>query len=138
MSEVPREHALSVRVYLEDTDAGGIVYHASYVRFMERARTEWLRAAGLDQTRTFAEDLSFVVHSMQLRFVQPARLDETLTVTCEITEIRAASLHIAQRVIRDATGEVCCTAELTVACISLATGRARRLPASLRHAATSS
>ena len=136
MNEVPRQHALGVRVYLEDTDAGGIVYHASYVRFMERARTEWLRAAGLDQTRTFAEDLSFVVHSMQMRFLQAARLDELLTVTCEIGDIRAASMKISQRVVRDATGEECCTAEFTIACISLATGRARRLPASLREAAS--
>jgi tol-pal system-associated acyl-CoA thioesterase len=134
MNDVPREHSLGLRVYLEDTDAGGIVYHASYVRFMERARTEWLRAAGLDQTRTFAEDLSFVVHSMRMRFLQVARLDETLTVTCEIRNIRAASMQIAQRVIRDATGEECCNAEFTIACISLATGRARRLPARLREA----
>lgn len=127
------EHRLRVRVYLEDTDAGGIVYHASYLRFLERARTEWLRATGLDQTRTFATDLSFVVHSMRLRFLRPARLDDVLVITCDVRNVRAASLLARQRVILEATGEPCCTAEVTVACISLATHRARRLPAEIRE-----
>ena len=127
------EHRLRVRVYLEDTDAGGIVYHASYLRFLERARTEWLRAMGLDQTRTFADDLSFVVHSMSLRFLRPARLDDVLAVTCDVRNVRAASLLAVQRVIVEATGEPCCTAEVTVACISLATHRARRLPVEVRE-----
>lgn len=126
------EHRLRVRVYLEDTDAGGIVYHASYLRFLERVRTEWLRAMGLDQTRTFADDLSFVVHSMSLRFLRPARLDDVLLATCHVHAVRAASLIASQRVVVEATGEACCTAEVTVACISLATHRARRLPAEVR------
>jgi len=124
--------SLDVRVYLEDTDAGGIVYHASYLRFMERARTEWLRGLGLDQTRTFADDLSFVVHSMQLRFLQPAKLDQRLVVTCDIRAVRAASIVAEQRVVVESTGEPCCTASVTIACISLATHRVRRLPAELR------
>lgn len=126
------EHRLRVRVYLEDTDAGGIVYHASYLRFFERVRTEWLRAVGLDQTRTFADDLSFVVHSMSLRFLRPARLDDVLLVSCRVHAVRAASLVASQRVTLEATGEDCCAAEVTVACISLATHRARRLPGDLR------
>lgn len=126
------EHRLRVRVYLEDTDAGGIVYHASYLRFLERVRTEWLRAMGLDQTRTFADDLSFVVHSMRLRFLRPARLDDVLVVTCHVHAVRAASLVASQRVVVEGTGEACCTAEVTVACISLATHRARRLPPEIR------
>ena len=126
------EHRLRIRVYLEDTDAGGIVYHASYLRFLERVRTEWLRATGLDQTRTFADDLSFVVHSMNLRFLRPARLDDVLVVSCHVHLVRAASLIASQRVVVEATGETCCTAEVTVACISLATHRARRLPVEIR------
>ena len=126
------EHRLRLRVYLEDTDAGGIVYHASYLRFLERVRTEWLRSMGFDQTRTFADDLSFVVHSMRLRFLRPARLDDELVATCHVHAVRAASLVASQRVFIEATGETCCTAEVIVACISLATHRARRLPAEIR------
>lgn len=129
----PGTHRLRVRVYLEDTDAGGIVYHASYLRFLERVRTEWLRATGLDQTRTFAADLSFVVHSMNLRFLRPAKLDDVLVATCDVHAVRAASLVASQEVLHEESGEVCCAAEVTVACISLATQRARRLPPEVRR-----
>lgn len=128
MSETHHGHSIGVRVYLEDTDAGGIAYHASYLRFMERARTEWLRAIGLQQSDTFAQDVSFVVHSMALRFLRPARLDEELEVDCRVVRARAASLLFEQHVRLRGEGEVCCQAEVTVACISLASGRARRIP----------
>jgi tol-pal system-associated acyl-CoA thioesterase len=121
-------HSIGVRVYLEDTDAGGIAYHASYLRFMERARTEWLRAMGLQQSETFAQDVSFVVHSMTLRFLRPARLDEELEVDCRVLRARAASLQFEQHVRLQGEGEACCRAEVTVACISLTSGRARRIP----------
>ncbi|MDH5673670.1 MAG: tol-pal system-associated acyl-CoA thioesterase [Myxococcales bacterium] len=126
---------LELRVYLEDTDAGGIVYHASYLRFLERARTEWLRAMGLQQSQTFDDDVSFVVHSMKLRFLRPARLDEQLGVSCVPVTVRAASIVFEQRVNELESGELCCQAEVRVACIRLRSGRPRRIPeAIVRHA----
>lgn len=119
---------LRVRVYLEDTDAGGIVYHASYLRFLERMRTEYLRHAGLEQSRTFELDVSFVVSSMNLEFQRPAMLDAELEVTCELAEARGARLLFNQ-VVRDAHSQaVHCVAKVTVACIALSTKRPRRLP----------
>ncbi|MGD8861977.1 MAG: tol-pal system-associated acyl-CoA thioesterase [Myxococcales bacterium] len=122
---------LRFRIYLEDTDAGGIAYHASYLRFMERARTEWLRAQGLQQSETFGQDVSFVVHSMALRFLRPARLDEVIEVTCDVAKARAASIVFSQRVRLAGEGDDCCAADVTVACISLSSGRARRIPAEI-------
>jgi acyl-CoA thioester hydrolase len=120
---------LRIRVYLEDTDAGGIVYHASYLRFFERMRTEFLRHVGLEQSRTFELDVSFVVHTMTLEFQRPAMLDAELEVTCDILEARGARLlfHQVVRDVRDQT--VHCTARVSVACIALSTKRPRRLPA---------
>jgi len=135
VTETPGELApLSVRVYLEDTDAGGVVYHASYLRFMERARTELLRATGVEQSATFDEDLSFVLHAMELRFVRPAKLDDLVHVTCRLASGRAASLTFDQEVRPAGGGDPYCTAQAHVACISLRTGRPRRIPAELRAA----
>ncbi len=120
---------LRIRIYLEDTDAGGIVYNASYVRFLERARTETLRAAGLQQSVTFQQDLSFVVHSLNLRFVSPAHLDDEVRVSCELSKSSGASLSFRQEV-RDHTGEqLHCSAEVIVACIKLSSRRPCRVPA---------
>lgn len=120
--------SLRLRVYLEDTDAGGIVYHASYLKFMERARTEFLREAGLEQVRTFQLDVSFVVHSMQLKFERPALLDALLDVTCTLAEAKGARVDFLQEV-RDANTQlVYCRAEVCVVCIALSTKRPRRLP----------
>lgn len=127
------EFTLPVRVYLEDTDAGGVVYHASYLRFMERARTELLRAVGLEQSKTFEQDVSFVVYGMRLRFQRPAQLDDALTITCVVKEAGAAKVVFSQEV-RLPDGAVACTAEVDVACISLRSKRPRRIPADLRGA----
>jgi acyl-CoA thioester hydrolase len=94
--------SLGLRIYWEDTDAGGVVYHASYLRFLERARTEWLRAAGCDQTvlRDQADRL-LVVRAMQLEFLAPARLDDWLEVDVTPVERRSASAWVAQSIRRD-------------------------------------
>lgn len=126
--------SLAIRIYLEDTDAGGVVYHGSYVRFMERARTEWLRTLGLQQSTTFEENLSFVLHQLELRFERPARLDQQLEVTCSPAALGAATIVFEQQV-RDAhSGEICCRGRATVACVQLQTLRPQRLPATLRAA----
>jgi tol-pal system-associated acyl-CoA thioesterase len=124
-------------VYLEDTDAGGIVYHASYLRFLERMRTEYLRHVGLEQSRTFQLDVSFVVHTMNLEFQRPALLDAELEVTCELVEARGARLMFHQTV-RDAHDQtIHCSAHVSIACISVSTKRPRRIPPEVVSAVTS-
>ncbi len=125
------EHRITVRVYVEDTDAGGIVYYANYLRFMERARTELLRAVGLQQSDTFKNDLSFVVYEVKMNFLLPAQLDDLLEVTARVTEVRAASLKFEQTVRRVDSDKPCCTAEVSAATISLSRRRPRRLPESI-------
>jgi acyl-CoA thioester hydrolase len=105
------------RVYWEDTDAGGVVYHAQYLAFLERARTEWLRARGYgqDQLRD-SHDLVFAVRAMRIDFRLPARLDDLLQVTVALSECRKASLVIAQRVVRE-DGTLLVDAEVRVAAL---------------------
>lgn len=94
--------AWPVRVYWEDTDAGGVVYHAQYLAFMERARSEWLRGLGLHQDAMKRDaDLVFVVRAMDVDFRAPARLDDQLSVSVHLLECRGASLVLAQRIERD-------------------------------------
>ena len=115
-------------MYLEDTDAGGIVYHASYLRFLERARTEYLRNVGLEQSRTFALNVSFVVHSITLEFHRPAHLNAALHITCELLEAKSARLLFHQ-VVRNANSERNYVSErVTVACVALSSKRPRRVP----------
>ncbi|MDE2155815.1 MAG: tol-pal system-associated acyl-CoA thioesterase [Xanthomonadaceae bacterium] len=108
-----------VRVYWEDTDAGGVVYHASYLRFMERARSEWLRAIGIDQLRfKQSTGLAFMVRDMQIDFLRPALLDDELTVTVEVKERRAASILFAQTIVREGGGSLV-RARVRVACVDI-------------------
>ena len=105
------------RVYWEDTDAGGVVYHAQYLAFMERARTEWMRAQGHGQERLREEhDLVFAVRAMRIDFRLPARLDDALQVTVALRECRRASLVLVQAVRRG--GTVLLDAEVRVAALS--------------------
>jgi len=129
----PRPFALPVRVYWEDTDAGGIVYHASYLAFMERARSEWLRAAGIDQRRLREkEQVQFAVVDMQIEWKRPARFDDLLSVTAAIAEQNRASFSFAQTVLRGA--ELLVSATVRVAALDSATLRPRRLPEELLNA----
>ena len=123
-------HLLPVRVYYEDTDFSGVVYHASYLRFMERGRTELLRATGVDQSALHGaeEGLSFAVRRMTIDYLKPARMDDVLTIETRTGEIRGASLVMAQRVLRG--DEVLVTADVRVAAISR--GRPARIPGTLR------
>ena len=99
---IPNPYSLLVRVYWEDTDAGGVVYHAQYLAFMERARSEWLRGLGVEQTTLReTEDLVFVVRGMELDFRAPARLDDQLQVSVILLECKGASFTLAQRIERD-------------------------------------
>jgi acyl-CoA thioester hydrolase len=129
-------HVMSVRVYYEDTDFSGSVYHASYLRFMERGRTNYLRLLGADQRALFEETareapgFAFVVRAMQIEFLKPARMDDVLVVVTEPQEVRGASITLHQRVMRE--GEVVIDAQVKVAFVS--GGRARPIPKALRVA----
>lgn len=126
-------HVMPVRVYYEDTDASGIVYHANYLRFIERARTDVLRCAGLDHRRMMdAEDsTAFAVRQMDIRFHAPARLDDALEVRTRFMELRGARIRAAQSVWRGET--LLFEAQVEVAVLDGA-GRARRIPAFVRDA----
>ena len=129
-------HVLTVRVYYEDTDFTGIVYHASYLRFMERGRTNYLRLIGADHRALFEETekeapgFAFVVRSMAIEFLKPARMDDVLDVTTAPEEVKGASVTLLQRVERG--GEILVEAHVRVAFISR--GKAQRIPQALRIA----
>jgi acyl-CoA thioester hydrolase len=130
------QHEMSVRVYYEDTDFSGLVYHASYLRFMERGRTNYLRLLGADQRALFEETekeapgFAFVVRSMQIEFRKAARMDDVLEVTTTPHEVRGASITLDQRIMRGE--DVLIEARVQVAFVS--GGRARPIPKSLRLA----
>ena len=120
-----------VRVYWEDTDAGGVVYHASYLRFLERARTEWLRSLGIGQSEVRDRDnVVFVLRDLSIAFAKPARLDDELRVTIESVERRSASMTFSQCILRDAQ-DVLVRAQIRVACVSADRFQPRRIPANL-------
>jgi acyl-CoA thioester hydrolase len=124
---------LPTRVYLEDTDAQGIVYNASYFRFMERARTEWLRARGVEHDELRAEHgVVLVLSAIEAEFRSAARLSDMLYVTADVAEIRGARVRFAQSVRRgEPEGEVICDGTAEVACVGALDGRPRRVPATL-------
>lgn len=121
-----------VRVYYEDTDAGGVVYHASYLRFFERARTEWLRALGYEQDRLRAEsDLLFAVRRAEIRFHRPARFNDLLRVTNRVAAHGGASIDFVQTILREGDEQLCCSAAFNIAAISASRQRPMRIPPSL-------
>ena len=121
-----------IRVYWEDTDAGGVVYHGSYLRFLERGRSEWLRALGLDQSRLKDErGLVFVVSAVSLSFRRPARLDDELLVGCSLSSRLGASLRFAQTITRGPDAELVLEADVQVACVSASLFRPRPIPKDL-------
>lgn len=122
-----REHRLALRVYFEDTDLSGLVYHANYLRWMERGRSDMLRLAGIDQRAAHeAGEGAYAVSDVSIRYKAPARLDDSLIVASRLIAIRPASCRIHQRVIKD--GLILAEAEVTAVFVSPG-GRARRQPA---------
>ena len=123
----------TVRVYWEDTDGGGVVYYANYLKFLERARTEWLRSGGYSQAQLAVEPgVLFSVAEVHIKYLKPARLDELLTVRSTATREGAASLVFKQSIHRHATrGDVLTEATVRVVCVSAVKFRPQRLPASL-------
>jgi acyl-CoA thioester hydrolase len=121
-----------VRVYFEDTDAGGVVYYANYLRYLERARSEWLRAMGFDQRKLMDETgLGFAVRAVAAEYLRPARLDDDLRVTCSIKTLGRAQVIFEQTVERGA--ETLLTATVRLACMDLARGKAAAVPAEIHE-----
>jgi acyl-CoA thioester hydrolase len=123
--------SLPVRVYFHDTDAGGVVYHASYLNFMERARTEWLRTHGYSNAGLMKEfGMVFVVRSLKLDYLKPALLDDLLDVTVQIKDIGRSRISLLQTVRRGA--EVLTEAEVHLVCVSLESFKPVSVPEVLR------
>ena len=119
-----------VRVYYEDTDSVGVVYHANYLKFMERARTEWLRKLGFEQD-ALARDVGilFMVHSVNLNYRRPARFNDLLQVVSRIDEVKKASLVFGHTILRaDKSGEVLCAGQIRVACVAVDSFKPRSIP----------
>jgi tol-pal system-associated acyl-CoA thioesterase len=124
--------ALPVRIYWEDTDAGGVVYYANYLRFFERVRTEWLRSLGIDQSRVREElGVVFVVRDIAVEYLAPARLDDALLAAIDAVERRSASMTFAQRILRPSDGAVLATARVRVACVAASDFKPHRIPDAL-------
>jgi 4-hydroxybenzoyl-CoA thioesterase len=126
---VSKEFSLPLRVYIEDTDAGGIVYYVNYLKFMERARTEFMRSLGFDKAVIFSNDLMFVVQGVQVTYLQPARLDDELEATAALLKLGGASMLIAQQVCR--AGELLASADVKIACVDRDSLRPKRIPAEM-------
>ncbi|MFQ1062682.1 tol-pal system-associated acyl-CoA thioesterase [Bordetella trematum] len=125
------ESIFRVRVYYEDTDAGGVVFYANYLKFFERARTEWLREFGVDQSRLALEEKRlFVVQSLNMAYRRPARLDDLLTLRSRITHLGRASIHFAQSAERD--GELLAEGQIQICCVDAERMRPAALPDFLR------
>lgn len=133
MEQASESFLWPVRVYYEDSDAQGLVYFANYFKFMERARTEWLRSLGVEQDVLLERDRRFfVVTSTEAEFLKPARFNDQLLVTCRLTEKARASFSLEQMIYRDAVdGELLCRGVARAAFINADTMRPARLPAQL-------
>jgi tol-pal system-associated acyl-CoA thioesterase len=123
------EFSHKLRVYIEDTDAGGIVYYVNYLKFMERARTEFMRSLGFGKNFIFNSDLMFVVRDLSVSYMLPARLDDELEATVSIVRLRGAGIVFQQCIRRG--NELLARAEVTIACVDSAGLKPRRLPVAM-------
>lgn len=120
-----------IRVYYEDTDAGGVVFYANYLGFMERARTEWLRALGFEQPEMAAADnVLFVVRAVNIEYLKPSRFNDSLQVTVEVVNVGGSRIRFLQQVLRG--NEEIARAKVEVVCVSTDTLRPARIPDGLR------
>ncbi|WP_373354300.1 tol-pal system-associated acyl-CoA thioesterase [Pseudoroseicyclus sp. CXY001] len=126
-------HEFTTRVYYEDVDLGGIVYYANYLRYIERARSEWVRGLGIDQTALKDEGTVFAVRRIEADYLAPARFDDLLCTTTEVTELKASRAVLRQEVRR--SGALLFSALVTIVAIG-ASGRPQRLPAAMRAVPT--
>ncbi|WP_328189291.1 YbgC/FadM family acyl-CoA thioesterase [Marinobacter sp. OP 3.4] len=122
---------LPVRVYIEDTDAGGIIFHPKYLHYMERARTEWCRGRGVGLRSGLGDNISYVVQKLNIHYAAPGYVDDELLVTADLVNAGRVWMEFDQRVSRAADDRELARASVTVACVALDTGRPRRLPEDL-------
>ena len=136
MSQIPSDFfVFPARVYYEDTDAGGVVFYANYLKYMERARTEWLRSAGFEQRELAAnQDLVFAVVKVTVNYRQPARLDDAIEIGARVTAIGRSSLVFEQFIRRASDGMVLADGEIRVACLSASAFKPRSIPQAMRNA----
>ena len=126
------DHRLPVRVYYEDTDLAGIVYYANYLKFMERARTEWLRSLGYEQDRLMERDgIIFAVRSVALEYHLPARFNDALEVSASLSQKGRASLTFRQEVRRSGDAQLLCSGEIRIACLDRQSLRPTPIPKAL-------
>lgn len=129
-------HSWPVRIYYEDTDAGGVVFYANYLKFFERGRTEWLRALGFEsQTLLQEADRVIVVRKVDIEYLAPAVLDDELNIVTEVSAVGGSSIRFEQRAIRGETLLV--SAQVTVVCVDTNTFKPARIPTSMRQAINS-
>ncbi|MGZ8259303.1 MAG: tol-pal system-associated acyl-CoA thioesterase [Caldimonas sp.] len=122
---------IAMRIYWEDTDASGVVFYANYLKFFERARTEWLRALGFGQEALRRDaGVAFVVSETALRYLRPARLDDSIEVSVDVAHLRLASLEISQQARRG--NELLADATIRIGCVELGTFRPCRIPNNIR------
>jgi len=127
-----RASRLTLRVYYEDTDAGGVVYYANYWKFCERGRTEWLRSLGFEQQALLdSAGLAFVVRKVEGDYLRPARLDDEIIVSTHLSQARRASLQFTQHIERGT--ERLFAATVSIACLDLASGRPAAIPEHIRQ-----
>lgn len=119
-----------VRVYYEDTDAGGVVYYANYLRFLERARTEWLRSLGIEQSTLLEKGLAFVIRHVELDYRASARLDDELDVICQIKQLKKASLIFHQKIVTSSS-TLLLDGDVRIACVDMNRQRPVAIPQSV-------
>lgn len=126
-----------VRVYYEDTDAGGVVYYANYLKFMERARTEWLRQLGFEQDELISQhNVLFAVRRIELDYRQPARFNDKLTVSVKVAEAGKASMTFSQSICRETDNTVLCEGQVRVASLDARMFKPRGIPRELQQKLT--
>lgn len=126
-----KEFIWPLRVYYEDTDAGGVVYYANYLRFMERARTEWLRKLGYEQDKLLEDKVVFVVRKVDIDYLSPARFNDELEVVCRIAHMGRTSLMFEQTI--QCGDRVCASAVVTIACINFKTFKPKSIPDNMKE-----
>lgn len=126
------EFSWAIRVYYEDTDLGGVVYYANYLKFMERARTEWLRAAGFEQDELITkEDVIFAVRHVNVEYIRPARFNDELTVSVKVSELGRASITLIQEISKTNEPGVLCKGEIKIASLKASTFRPCAIPSAV-------
>jgi len=124
------EFYIPIRIYIEDTDAGGIVFYANYLKYFERARTEYIRSLGFELRACMKDNINFVVHSLELKYLRPAKLDELVNVYAKVEQKGRTYIRFHQKVV-NSTGDLLVEGYVKIACIDFETGKPRALPLEL-------